>query len=131
MIKALNPVIMGWANYHRHVTAYDTFQRLDNVVWNMLWKWAKRRHPKKGHKWIVRRYWHTEASRNWVFKTETTKLVSFADIKIRRHIMVKLDKIPYLDRDYFLERMDKARKRTPWIQTRFPHFACCRPAFGL
>lgn len=131
LIKALNPVIMGWANYHRHVTANDTFQRLDSIVWNMLWKWAKRRHPKKGHKWIARRYWHTEASRKWVFKTEMTKIVSFADTNIRRHIMVKLDKNPYLDRDYFLERMDKARKRTPWIQTRFSHFAYCRPVYGL
>jgi len=131
LILALNPVIIGWSNYHRHIVAKETFQKLDHIVWNMLWRWAKRRHPQKDRRWIARRYWHTEASRNWVFKTETTKLVMFADTIIRRHNMVKLNKNPYLDREYFLERMDKVRKRTPWIQTRLSYFAYCRPADGL
>jgi len=131
LIKTLNPVITGWANYHRHVVSKETFQKLDNIVWNMLWKWAKRRHPKKGRRWIARRYWYTEASRNWVFRTETTKLVLFADTRIRRHTMVKLDKNPYLDREYFLGRLDKVRKCTPWIQTRLSYFAYRRPTYGL
>lgn len=131
LIKALNPVITGWANYHRHIVAKKTFRKLDSIIWNMLWRWAKRRHPRKGHKWIARRYWHTEGTRNWVFKTQTSKLVRFADTKIRRHVMVKLDKNPYLDRDYFLERLDKVRKYTPWIQTRLSFFAYPRPKYGL
>lgn len=131
LIQALNPVIIGWSNYHRHIVAKETFQKLDHIVWNMLWRWAKRRHPQKDRRWVARRYWHTEASRNWVFRTETTKLVKFADTTIRRHNMVKLNKNPYLDRKYFLERVDKVRKRTPWIQTRFSYFAYCRPADGL
>jgi RNA-directed DNA polymerase len=131
LIKALNPVITGWANYHRHIVAKKTFWKLDSIIWNMLWRWAKRRHPRKGHKWIARRYWHTEGTRNWVFKTQTSKLVLFADTKIRRHVMVKLDKNPYLDRDYFLERLDKVRKYTPWNQTRLSFFAYPRPEYGL
>lgn len=131
LIQALNPVIIGWSNYHRHIVAKETFQKLDHIVWNMLWRWAKRRHPQKDRRWVARRYWHTEASRNWVFRTETTKMVKFADTMIRRHNMVKLNKNPYLDRKYFLERVDKVRKRTPWIQTRFSYFAYCRPADGL
>lgn len=131
LIQALNPVIIGWSNYHRHIVAKETFQKLDHIVWNMLWRWAKRRHPQKDRRWVARRYWNTEASRNWVFKTETTRLVMFADTRIRRHNMVKLNKNPYLDRKYFLEKVDKVRKRTPWIQTRFSYFAYCRPADGL
>jgi hypothetical protein len=45
--------------------------------------------------------------------------------------MIKLDKNPYLDRDYFLERLDEVRKRTPWIQTIFSYFAYRRPIYGL
>ena len=131
LIQALNPVIIGWSNYHRHIVAKETFQKLDHIVWNMLWRWAKRRHQQKDRRWVARRYWHTEASRNWVFKTETTKLAMFADTMIRRHNMVKLNKNPYLDRKYFLERVDKARNNTPWIQTRFSYFPYCRPANGL
>ena len=131
LIRALNPVITGWANYHRHIVAKKTFQKLDSILWNMLWSWAKRRHPQKGHKWIARRYWHTEGTRNWVFEVETAKLVLFADTKIRRHVMVKLDKNPYLDREYFLKRLGKVRKHTPWIQTRLSFFAYRRPKYGL
>ena len=131
LIKALNPVITGWANYHRNVVATKTFHRLDSIIWNMLWRWAKRRHPHKGKKWIARRYWHTEGTRNWVFKDKATKLVLFSDTKIRRHSMVKLNKNPYLDRDYFLERLGKVRKHTPGIQTRLSYFAYRRPEYGL
>jgi len=131
LIKALNPVITGWANYHRNVVAKETFHRLDSIIWGMLWRWAKRRHPKKGRKWIVRRYWHSEGARNWVFKDEASKLVLFSDTKIRRHGMVKLDKNPYLDMDYFLERLGRVRKHTPGIQTRLSYFAYRRPKYGL
>jgi RNA-directed DNA polymerase len=48
LIKMLNPIIRGWANYHRSVTARETFERVDTEIWRTLWKWAKRRHPKKG-----------------------------------------------------------------------------------
>jgi RNA-directed DNA polymerase len=131
LIKALNPVITGWANYHRHIVAKETFQKLDSIIWNMLWRWAKRRHLQKGHKWIARRYWYTEGTRNWVFKAKMTKLVLFADTKIRRHAMVKLDKNPFIDRNYFFDRLDRVRKCTPWIQTRLSFFAYGRPKFGL
>lgn len=131
LIKALNPVITGWANYHCHIVAKRAYQRLDAILWNMLWRWTKRRHSNKGRRWIARRYWHTEGTRNWVFKSDSATLLLFADTKIRRHSMVKLDANPYLDREYFLARMDRRRKRTPWIQTRLSFFAYCRPKFGL
>nr|WP_301664641.1 group II intron maturase-specific domain-containing protein [Methanoculleus sp. FWC-SCC1] len=131
LIRALNPVIMGWANYHRHVVAKQTYQRLDAILWNMLWKWAKRRHSNKNHTWVARRYWHSEGTNNWVFRTDAEKLVRFADTKVRRHSMVKLDANPYLDRNYFLARKKRLRKQTPWSQTRLSLFAYCRPTFGL
>jgi RNA-directed DNA polymerase len=131
LIQALNPVITGWANYHRHIMAKQTYQRLDSILWNMLWKWAKRRHSNKSHTWIAQRYWHSEDANNWVFKTDAVKLVRFADTKIRRHSMVKLDANPYLDRGYFLARTEKMGTQTPWSQTKLLSFAQCRPIFGL
>ena len=131
LIDALNPVITGWTNYHRHVASKATFQRMDAVMWNMLWKWAKRRHTNKGHQWIVQRYWHTVDTRNWVFKSESKKLAVFADTKIRRHFMVKLEMNPYLDKEYFLRRIDSLNRRTPTIQTKLTYFAARRPILGL
>jgi len=95
LIDALNPVIAGWTNYHRHAASKAPFQRMDATLWNMLWQWAKRRHPNKGHRWVADRYWHTEGMRNWVFKSDTKKLALFADTKIKRHPMVKLLMNPY------------------------------------
>ena len=44
LIKTLNPVIRGWANYHRHIVAKDTFSKLDSYLWEITWRWGKRRH---------------------------------------------------------------------------------------
>src|SRR5665647_3756745 len=87
--------IRGWANYHRHIVAKDTFQKLDSYLWEISWQWGKRRHPNKGHKWIANKYWTSEGTRNWIFQTKETKLLKFLDTKIRRHHHAKLDANPY------------------------------------
>jgi RNA-directed DNA polymerase len=53
VIMLLNQILRGWAMYHRHVVAAATFSRLDHLVWIKLWRWAKRRHPRK-----PMREWH-------------------------------------------------------------------------
>jgi len=45
LIDALNPIIIGWSDYHRSVVSKEVFSKLDNRMWNMLWRWAKRWHP--------------------------------------------------------------------------------------
>jgi len=113
LIKTLNPVIRGWANYHRHIVTKDTFSKLDSYLWEITWQWGKRRHPNKGHKWVVNKYWTSEGTRNWIFQSKETKLLKFSDKKIRRHLLPKLDANPYLNRNYFLERKDRIKKQTP------------------
>jgi len=123
LIKTLNPIIGGWANYHRHIAAKDTFKKLDAYLWTATWQWGKRRHSNKGSKWIVNRYWHSEGPRNWVFQTEENTLLQFSDASIRRHVFPKLDANPFLDRKYFLDRKDRMKRQTPWIQTTLSYFA--------
>lgn len=60
LINVLNPIITGWSNYHRSAVSKEIFSQLDHIVWNMLWRWAKRRHPDKGNTWIANKYWHPE-----------------------------------------------------------------------
>jgi len=122
LINALNPIIIGWSNYHRSVVSKEVFSKLDNIVWNMLWRWAKRRHPDKSSKtWIARKYWHSVGTRNWVFSTKKNRLKRFSDTKIVRHIGLKLDKNPYLDLKYFKLRKlrQKALKLNAWYKTRW------------
>jgi RNA-directed DNA polymerase len=131
LIQTLNPVITGWTQYHRHIVAKETFRKMDFYLWLTLWQWAKRRHHGKGHKWIVNRYWHTEENRNWVFRTKTCTLTQFADTKICRHCMPKLDANPFLDRNYFLERKERTKQHTSDIQSNLSFFSFCRPKNGL
>ncbi len=76
----------------------------------MLWRWAKRRHQDKSKKWIIKKYWHSDGSRNWVFSTERNRLKLFSDTKIIRHTSLQLAKNPYLDSEYFKQR--KLRQKT-------------------
>jgi RNA-directed DNA polymerase len=94
LIRALNPVIRGWANYHRHVVSKRVFSHMDNWLWRKLWRWASRRHPRKSRRWIKRRYFHSVGLRNWVFRSVGTgatgqrvehTLLAMADTPIRRH----------------------------------------------
>ena len=122
LIRALNPIIIGWSNYHRSVVSKEVFSNLEYRMWNMLWRWAKRRHPDKNSKtWIVRKYWQREGSRNWVFSTKKNRLKLFSDTKIIRHIGRKMDKKPYLDSEYFKLRKlrQKALKLSDWYKTRW------------
>jgi len=113
LIDKLNPVIQGWSLYHRNVVSAKTFSSLDYTMWKLLWQWAKRRHPDKGHYWITQRYWHSIDNSNWTFTTFVSTLRQFSDTKIRRHVLVQLKRNPFLDREYFSERhCDNVTKQT-------------------
>jgi RNA-directed DNA polymerase len=121
LIDAPNTIIRGWSNYHRTVVSKKLFNNMDHRMWNMLWKWGKRRHPHKSRTWVARKYWHTERSRNWVFFTERNRLKLFSDTKIVRHTSLRLDKKPYLDSEYFKLRKlrQNALKMTDRCKTRW------------
>ncbi|MFC4349170.1 group II intron reverse transcriptase/maturase [Kordiimonas lipolytica] len=105
LIWQINPVIRGWTNYHKSVAAGQTFTYVDHALWKLQWRWAKRRHPEKPAKWIMKRYFMTKGRRNWIFaakdrneKTGTDEVVSqllAEDTKIRRHAKVRMDANPF------------------------------------
>jgi RNA-directed DNA polymerase len=101
IVSNLNPIITGWSNYHQPVVSKQTFSKLDDRLWGMLWRWAKRRHPQKSKSWIKKRYWHDVGTRKWVFSAEGKELKRFSDTKIVRHPNLKLGMNPYIDKKYF------------------------------
>ena len=107
LIDALNPIITGWSNYHQTVVSSKIFKKIDSITWNMLWHWAKRRHPNKPKQWIVNKYWHSSGKRNWVFSEGNKRLNLLSDTKIVRHTKLKLDMNPHLDKEYFILRKIK------------------------
>jgi RNA-directed DNA polymerase len=104
LIAQLNPVIRGWANYHRHVVSKVTFIKVDTAIFKSLWSWAIRRHPKKSHRWVAKKYVRTRNGRQWTFVGAYTSqqgqahelaLFRAGDVPIQRHVKVKGTANPY------------------------------------
>lgn len=95
VIHALNPILSGWANYHRTMMATRTFAVMDHRIFWALWRWAKRRHPTKGARWIKKRYFQASGNRQWVFTDGDSTLVCLSSYKKRRHIKTKSEANPY------------------------------------
>jgi RNA-directed DNA polymerase len=104
LTRLLNPMIRGWANYHRHVVAKKTFGAVDTHIWQALWRWARRRHPNKSGQWVRQKYFRTHDHRHWVFAVQTRgkngepktlALRLASDTRIVRHVGVKADANPF------------------------------------
>jgi len=126
LINLLNPMIRGWANYHRHVVAKTMYSKVDHHIWQALWRWARRRHPNKSNGWVQRRYFRTIGPRRWIFATDTLgrdgeakvlKLYLAKETRIIRHVKVKSKANPFDPawNSYFAQRkrkgmLDRLRK---------------------
>ena len=114
LIRLLNPIIRGWGNYYQHCSAAKVFQKMDYHIFQKLQQWSFRRHPKKGKKWVVNRYFHNHNGRSWVFaspfikksKSELYPVQWLSSMKITRYAKIKQDANPYDAqwKKYFEER---------------------------
>lgn len=103
LVAYLNPKIRGWVNYHRHIVSSKTFSKVDRHIFQALWRWARRRHPRKSARWIRRKYFGVHGNRTWTFQGEFTargerrvaRLFYATDVRIKRHIKVKGKANPY------------------------------------
>jgi RNA-directed DNA polymerase len=103
VIKKLNPILRGFANYYKGVVSKETFGYISHRVWQYLWRWAKRRHPNKNAKWVKNRYFKTIKGNKWTFacttsdrkgKEKETVLFQIAYTTIERHTKVKGESSP-------------------------------------
>lgn len=99
LIQLLNPIIRGWAQYHRHVVSKRTFDGIDRAIFQAIWRWAKQRHPTKPAGWIKTRYFRTSGQRHWVFfgevEGEKQHLRRASSTSIERHVKLRRDANPY------------------------------------
>ncbi|MGQ4808563.1 hypothetical protein NKDENANG_01949 [Candidatus Entotheonellaceae bacterium PAL068K] len=99
VVKKLNPIITGWANYFRTQVASRTFNSIDAWMWKRAYRWCRRNHPTKSGNWITRTYFSKfRRGRNdkWVFgaRETGTHLPRLSWTPIKRHVMVKYDASP-------------------------------------
>jgi RNA-directed DNA polymerase len=105
LIQQLNPIIRGWANYHRHVCSKYTYRYSDFAIFQALWRWARRRHPKnKNAHWVRKKYFRTYGTRTWTFsgeirgrdgKEKIVHLLYAANTPIRRYAKIKARANPF------------------------------------
>ena len=121
LIRKLNPILMGFANYYKGVVSKETFGYISHRIWQYLWRWAKRRHPNKNAKWVRKRYFKTIKGNKWTFactisdrrgKDKELVLYQIAYTTIERHIKVKGDASPDDSslREYWEKRHQKYGK---------------------
>lgn len=122
MIGKLNPVIRGWANFHRGVCSSAAFAWVDSSIYWHLWRWARRRHRSKGKRWTRKRYFRETVTTQWQFfatikgKEGQRKIVDLfraGSVKIIRHVKIRGTANPYDPslKEYFRERAARGWSR--------------------
>lgn len=117
LIRKLNPIIIGWVNYQKYNVSSKAFEKLDYEIYKSLWTWCVRRHPKKGRKWIAKKYFHTIGNRTWTFSAATgekmengekyyLRLKYATDTDIKRFTKIQAEANPFDEnwQIYFEER---------------------------
>jgi RNA-directed DNA polymerase len=123
LIQKLNPIIRGWAPYHRHASSKGIFSKVDHWIFKAAWRWARRRHPRKGTAWLKKEYFPRVGSVDWVlYGTAPTKegkarpilLWRAAGTANRRHVKIRGEANPYDPawEEYFEARLQARRADT-------------------
>jgi RNA-directed DNA polymerase len=104
MIQRLNQQIKGWTMYHRYAASKRTFNYVDHRIFQMVWHWCRRRHPKKSWRWIKTTYFPPDGHRHWVFtgklfnqkgQGRPIQLMEAAQVRIIRYVKIRSAVNPY------------------------------------
>jgi RNA-directed DNA polymerase len=99
LIVMLNPILRGWATYHRHVVSKAIFYSLHHEIVVSLLRWARWRHPTKGGRWRTRKYFKRVGFDRWVFfgqfKGKERQLFNIGKVPIKRHTAIRAEANPY------------------------------------
>lgn len=124
VIAKLNPILRGWAGYHQSQMSTRTFAKADHQIWQALWRWACRRHPNKGRRWIKARYFRRIENRDWLFADKDQMLLTLTSFHKKRHVKIDGKRNPYdpADEAYFDERLARrmasslaGRRKLAWL----------------
>ena len=111
VLKRLNPIVRGWANYFRIGVSKHTFETLDYWIFDRCVRHVRSNHSRKGWRWCRQKYWgrlNPERADRWVFgdKSAGAYLLKLSWTPIKRHVLVKGSASPDDPalRGYWLER---------------------------
>ncbi|WP_158935398.1 group II intron reverse transcriptase/maturase [Burkholderia sp. S171] len=126
LIRLLNPMLRGWAQYHSPVVAKQAYSRMEYLVFRRLWWWSKRRHPQKNASWVKTKYFHSVRNRQWVFAAPVVRkdgdkglfeLYQISGTVIKRHTKLKGDFNPFDPK--WEQYGEKLRQDRTWESMRY------------
>jgi len=108
VVKELTRVIRGWANYYRHGASKAIFYQISHRMFEMLWKWACRRHCNKANTWIRWKYFRAD----WAFHDKGVALLRHGQIPVTRFTKVTGKHSPMNpdEAQYWRKRRNKRRE---------------------
>ena len=103
VVKRLNPLIRGWANYFSTVASKRTFSAMDSTLMTQLMRWGKRKHPNRSKAWIRNKYLFKDVKNKksrlrFGYINEKQEIIGihyFAETIVDRHTKVSGDKSIY------------------------------------
>jgi hypothetical protein len=117
LIRVLNPILRGWANYYRGVVSSKVFGRLEGYVFWKTRRWISKTHPNKSYTWRDQQYWMEHPAypgKTWSFVDNGSGMVLYriGCTRIQRHVLIQgkacLDDPDY--RDYFEQRRRQSQQ---------------------
>jgi RNA-directed DNA polymerase len=122
LITKLNPIVRGWANYHRHVCSAKAFWNADKAIHYQLLRWARRTHPNKSYGWLKQRYFSHQGrfgffalKRSSTGESRVLRWHSPRHTVMERHVKVRGEANPYdpVYTEYFERRRCFAWRTLP------------------
>ena len=126
LINKLNPMIRGWANYHRYVCSAEAFWTAERIIQDQLYRWARRTHPHKSYGWLKRKYFSVEDQYGFATRIRARtgenavlRLYSIARTVLEWHLKVRGEANPYdpVYTEYFERRRCFAWRTLPREKT--------------
>ena len=125
VIKKLNPIIRGEANYFRIGVSSKVFNSLDHWLYEKQKRYAKHTHRNKSDKWRKDKYWGRlnldRPNDNWVFgnKQSGAYMLKYAWFPIERHVLVQGKSSPDNPKlkDYWRKR-EEAKAKSELIKSK-------------
>jgi len=146
LILRLNPLVRGWALYHRHAASARTFARVDRLIEDKLWRWARRRHRHQSAAWLKAQYFRRAGGGRTFHGLVTDPnggvhpvfLFWTSAVGIRRHVKIRRDANPYdpswelyfeerLTAQMANNRMGRGTARYLWLEQDGKCLVCGQP----
>lgn len=107
-LKKINFLILKWRIKNNYCTSrFKSASNLDVYLYRLIWKWAKRKHPRRSNSWIYTNYWKAFGG---VWKFFTLDSNNGQLIFLKSHISLKTKRLYKLPRSFKVFNLENYQK---------------------